>query len=264
MNIQKQPDKIVHILLISLFFLGALPGSLFSQDGKLDILTLKSGSVLRGQITEMTDSNKVSIETLCRNTWVFGVDEIKSMEFNRAGDPADFFSRGAGHPAGLSRKSGFYNISSAGLLMAGGNNDKNVIFSLLMTAGYQFHSRYYAGLGTGLEFFQYAQLPLFLDARYLIRDGRVSPYVMLRGGYSFLLEDIPDDQWFNYRGEGGYLWSTGMGIIMPLGQKNAISCGILYRYQDLTVIHRTEWNEMETRITTVYNRLSFRLGIMFY
>ena len=264
MNILKQPAWITKKTAIILFAGLLFSGTLLSQDDKVDILTLKNGSIIKGRLIEMTDSNKVSIETLCQNTWVFSLDEIERMECNQSLSLATGPNSGSRYSTGLGKRSGFYSVSSPGLLFASGNNDKNTIFSLQMTGGYQLQSRYFAGIGTGLEFFQYSQLPLFLDVSYLLTEGTVSPFIVLRGGYSFALEDPPDNDWITYQGKGGYLWGAGLGIVIPLGQKNALSCSILYRYQDVTVINTTLWNDEVTEITTEYNRLSVRLGIMFY
>ncbi len=264
MKILKQP---VCILKKSVFLLFAgilLGGTLLSQVSKIDIITLKSGSIIKGRLIEMTDSTKVSIETLCQNIWVFSLDEIDKIESElvKTHDPAPV---AAGEtPRSIAREKGYYNISSPGILISSGNNDKNTIFSFQIINGYQYHSRYYAGFGTGLEFFEYTHLPLFLEGQYRLLDRNVSPYITVKGGYSVMLDHPDSDDWVSYQGKGGYLYGAGMGIIMPFGKKNALTISFLYRHQDATIIYTTRWNDQTTKITTEYDRLSFRVGLMFY
>ena len=78
-----------------------------------------------------------------------------------------------------------------------------------------------------------------------------------------MLEDPQDNDWYDYTGIGGFLWSTGLGVQFRLNSHNIISVSMLYRYQNSTISHTDVWYNDETRITKVYNRLAFRIGIAF-
>jgi len=255
---QKQP--LFFNLLMFLPFLAALavPIITTAQVKTTDAITLKNGSIIKGYIREMKDSSKVSIETLCRNLWVFDRNEVASIDHDvpLSGSYPDDRS----YPA---RPSGFFNITEPGLLFGSGNNEKNTIFSILMTNGYGFRNNVTAGLGLGLEFFEQAQLPVFIDLRWALTDRSIAPVLMLKGGYSFMLEDPQDNDWYDFTGIGGFLWSTGLGVQIRLNLHNMLSISMLYRYQNSTISHTDVWYQDEIKVTKVYNRLAFRIGITF-
>lgn len=259
MNRQKQPLFIILLISVIALLISFTPHSAMAQRVRLsDAVTLKNGSIIRGSFVELNDSSKVGIETPCRSLWVFNKDEVESVNFNL---PSSGSYR-MGKPV-TARASGYANITETGLLFGSGNNEKNTVFSVLMTNGYKFRNRFIAGLGLGLEFFEQAQLPLFAEARYVLSNQNIAPVLILKGGYSFMLEDPRDDSWYKYDGKGGYLCEAGLGVHFRLNQHNLLSVGLLYRYQDNTIVHTDTWYQDRVWVTKKYNRLAFRIGIAF-
>jgi hypothetical protein len=258
MNRQKQPDFIRLLLRILPVAVSLIPVTVFSQGRTTDVVTLKNGSILRGTLRTFPDSNKIGIETQCQSCWVFDTSEVASVDYNIS-------FNGVWQTDNLSpaRTSGYVNITEAGLLFGSGDNEKNTIFSVMMTNGYRYRNRLYGGLGLGLEFFEQTQLPLFAEARYAFTNRNVTPVLILKGGYSFMLEDPPDTDWFTYEGKGGYLWAAGMGVHFRLNHHNILSVSMSYRYQDNTVVHTDPWYRDKTWVTKKYNRMSFSIGIIF-
>lgn len=255
---QKQPLFFGFPLSLPFLAVLAVPVITTAQVKTADAITLKNGSIIKGYIREMNDSSRVSIETLCENLWVFNMNEVASIDHDV---PLSFrYPDDRSYPAG---PAGFVNITEPGLLFGSGNNEKNSIFSILMTNGYGFRNNVTAGLGLGLEFFEQTQLPVFIDLRWILTDRSIAPVLMLKGGYSFMLEDPRDNDWYDYTGMGGFLWATGLGVQFRLNPHNILSVGMLYRYQNSTVSHTDVWYGDEIRVTKVYNRLAFRIGIAF-
>ena len=79
-----------------------------------------------------------------------------------------------------------------GVLIGSGNNEKNAIFSTQMVNGYKINSRFYPGIGIGIEFYEQAVVPLFADMSYHFGRNVISPFIRGSIGYSIPVEDPPE------------------------------------------------------------------------
>ncbi len=248
-GMKKQP-KIIHAFII-LLFLFKIQSLLYSQPSKIDAVYLENGSIIRGKILEDSDTSIIRIETLCHNVWVFNKHEISKIERQKPGYSIN------GKPKG------YYNLTDIGLIIGSGNNDKNIIFGIHMINGYKWENHICTGAGLGIEFFEYMIIPTFADLRYQWLNRTISPYVLFNAGYAFPLQD-PESYWGTINdAKGGMLWSTGIGTNFRINEHNAVSLGLIYRYQKLRTIYTTEWNDEETEILKKYERLSIRIGLVF-
>jgi hypothetical protein len=57
--------------------------------------------------------------------------------------------------------------------------------SFTVTNGYMFNKHLAAGAGVGFEIFDRNLFPLFAELRYTLWDHKISPFVVIKGGYSF-------------------------------------------------------------------------------
>lgn len=150
--------------------------------------------------------------------------------------------------------------------------------SFTITNGYKFNEHWAAGAGVGFEIFDYNLFPLFAELRYTVWDNKISPFVVLKGGYSFTSFNSKhyDDLYLNWspyylnnvelRHYGGLMFHPEIGVKVPLNENNDLMFSAAYCYQKTKSVARKdadngqfdEWDHNED-----INRLSFGVAIMF-
>jgi hypothetical protein len=251
----KQP---VRILFIVLLLLTVSIFSTYAQRYIADVITLQNGDVYRGIIVEQRDTGIIRLNTLCHNTLNFNLNDISSVSTEKL----NLRRSGLELPFQYEPK-GYVNITDFGLLIATGNNNQNGIFTVSSMNGYSFASRFIAGAGVGIELFESLMLPLYADTRVILMKSRITPYVGLKTGYSFALED-PEPNWNeSYDSHGGFTWGTGAGVFIWVNDRSSFEINISYRYQAIKTDRTYEWSGETTTLTTRYNRLELRFGILF-
>jgi len=244
-------------LLFSLFLLVFLiPAGLSAQKHVVDAIYLNNGEVFRGRIVESLDPDMLSIETLCLNTRLFSRNEISRIDKEKINIQS--FRYGS-----ESSIRGYFNRTDMGFLIGSGNNQNNVVFSLQMVNGYKLGKKYYPGIGTGLEFYEYAVVPLFADFSYALSDNRVSPFLRASLGYSFPVEE-PREQWGSRTdNNGGILYIVGLGTSIRTGASSALSISLVYRFQSLKSVYTEDWNNDVLNLEKQINRIGLRIGFIF-
>jgi hypothetical protein len=183
------------------------------------------------------------------------------------------------------KEKGFYNIMHFSLLW--GTNqftDGSTYFrtaispSFTITNGYIFNKHWAAGAGVGFEIFDYNLFPLFAELRYTLWDHKISPFVVLNGGYSFANlkakhydelnlnwppYNINDSRLRNY---GGLMVHPEAGVKVPLNENSDLLFTVAYQYQKIKSVAKKEYtngqfDEWEHKEDN--NRLSFGIAMMF-
>lgn len=212
-----------------------------------DAVYLKNGSIIRGRIMPDTTDRMIRLRTMDESVWVFRYDEIDSLK--RESFRESFRTRG------------YQSITGFGVLAGSGNNTNNTIFSVNTIHGLRFMTRWFAGGGTGIEFFGYPVVPLYADLQYRLLSGRVSNVIHLKAGYALALEKPVEPWGYHYTAKGGPLLGAGMGLEIFVNQRNALVIELGYRFQDLYVYYTTDWQTEKVKETTTFNRLSISLAI---
>jgi len=129
----------------------------------------------------------------------------------------------------------------AGIVQAGlleGSADKSYgQFQLLN--GIQ-HNAWFYGLGLGIDYYgPKRSVPLFLDARWDLIEGKRTPFVYADAGYNFSwLRDNDKTVFFgnDYKQSGGAYYDAGLGYKVILKNKMAIgfSAGYSFKQQKET------------------------------
>lgn len=235
-----------------------------AQKGKTDVIYLKNGSIINGQIISLLPTGQVKIKTRDHSLWVFesaGIDSIsKGTRHLSTGQPVSQL-----HP-------GYFNLTEAGFLTGNSGNNITSPFSIINISGWHFSNRLAAGIGTGVEFLNETYLPVVSDIRYTIKREGVDPFFGIQGGYSFAL-DKPDkiysDPMFTsaagyylnsnleMKARGGFLLNPFIGIITPLGGNLALTISAGYRMMR----HRYTRAD-DFKIDIDYNRLSLKFGLI--
>ena len=132
-----------------------------------------------------------------------------------------------------------------------------------MVNGYKINNRMYPGIGTGLEFFDQAFMPMYADFSYYILNRSLSPYIRGSFGYTIPLED-PREEWGTHLdNQGGYMYALGVGTSIRISQNNALSISVIYRFQNLRSIQTQDWTTEKITLDTQYNRIAIRVGFLF-
>lgn len=196
------------------------------------------------------------------------------------------------------KEKGYYSIMQVSLLL--GNNQSSVYGpnysydygysypytcnklmlapSFTITNGYMFNKHWAAGAGVGFEIFDHNLFPLFAELRYILWDSKISPFVTIKGGYSFgnFKAKHYDDLYLNWspyyvndaslRHYGGIMLNPEIGVKVPLNENCDLLFTVAYRHQKTKSIAKKdyesnqfdEWEHKED-----LNRISFGIAIMF-
>ena len=150
--------------------------------------------------------------------------------------------------------------------------------SFTISNGYMFNEHWAAGAGVGFEIFDYNLFPLFAELRYTLWDNKISPFVVVKGGYSLgnLKAKHYDELYQNWapyylndvelRHYGGIMFHPEVGVKVPLNENSDLLFTAAYRHQKTKSAARKEyengqfdeWDHKED-----INRLSFGVAIMF-
>jgi len=230
----------------------------FARKGKRDVIYLKNGSVINGQIISSLPSGQVKIKTKDNSFWVFEASQIDSI--SKVNSTFNQF------------RTGYFNLTEAGILSGNSNNKYATPFSLMNISGWQFKNHFSVGAGAGVEFFSETYLPVVADFRYYLNNQGIRPFFGLQGGYSFAL-DKPDKQYVyqNYnlwqgstastldiRAKGGFLLNPFVGFCTPLSENLSITFSAGYR------IMRQRYSREDNYLVDIdYNRLSLKIGLIF-
>jgi hypothetical protein len=157
-------------------------------------------------------------------------------------------------------------------------SDLTVAPSFTITNGYMFNEHWAAGAGVGFEIFSYNLFPLFAELRYSLWDNKISPFVVLKTGYSFAgfkarhFDELYLD-WPPYytndaslRHYGGFMLQPEAGVKVPLNENSDLLFTAAYQYQKTKSVARKEYDQGqfdEWEHKDVMSRLSLGIAIMF-
>lgn len=234
------------LCLVALFLIPGL--TLFAQ--KRDEITLKNGSIIRGEIIEIVPGGNITINDAAGNTWVYKMTEVERIS------QIEKQKRiiGEGFPQAWA------NITSIGFLAGSYNSMQVAPFSMNTSFGYKNSLGIYTGLGTGIEFLNISHIPVFLDFQYFLRNKEVSPVLILRGGYAIPSKGEGDNYGDINTYRGGITGSLGIGLKIRSKEKFAWDIGLMYRYMQISYSEYYSWNDQNYTYTDIYNRLELRLG----
>ena len=239
---------------LPLIFLLITAASALVRAQEADHVYLKSGSVIRGKILEVEPTDHVKIEDMCGNIWYYKIAEVEKI----TSEPFEPDKRRDQKSIGFD--AGFVNMTSMGFLVGSSFNSQVAPFSLLMVNGYRWPVGFFAGIGTGIEFFSTSYMPFFLDLRYDLIGTDVVPYVVTKGGWGVPLSSDRSDYNVSYAYSGGPLFGAGVGLKIRTRKHFAWDIELLYRYQETSYTEIYEYNNQEYDYTDIFNRIEIRLG----
>ena len=250
--------KKIFILLLSGLFL--LPT--FAQKGKKDIVYLKSGSIVKGQvITNDLDIVKINSSG---NQWVFKTADVDSVsKYSKVVRTASSAQK-------------YFFDTSMGVLIGNSGNNQKAPFSFMTSFNYKVIDKLYVGAGVGAEFLSETYMPGFAQFRYKFRETRFTPIVNLQVGYQVPLEkngrtnfnnyyvDYSSSYWPGYQTnqkletKGGYLINPSLGFQQFTSDNFGWFFTVGYRYHQLNYSGDNGY-----KLETNFSRLSLKIGFIF-
>lgn len=250
--------KKILILLIAVLFLAPA----FAQKGKKDIVFLKSGGIIKGQIVTH-DLDVVKINS-SGNQWVFKTAEVDSI------------SKYSQQKQSNNYNLNFFFDTSMGVLVGNSGNSQKAPFSFMASGNFKVFDKLYAGAGLGAEFLDETYMPAFVQVQYRIRTSGFSPFVNLQAGYQVPLEkesrtnfnnyyvDYSSSYWPGYQinqkleTEGGLLINPSIGFQQFTSDNFGWFFSFGYRYHQLNYS-----GENSYKLETNFSRLSLKIGFIF-
>ncbi len=214
-----------------------------------DAVYLNNGSILRGQITGQNDS-VVKIQTCCGSVFAIRKNEVLRMAVENC----------ITAKATISRK-GYMNLTSMGVLIGSTENDRSAPFSVLMEHNYRFNRSIALGGLIGFEQLNESVMPLGGNLKIFLPAGSSDLYLGSSAGYSVSLGK-PEDISIK-KANGGFMFSTEIGIIIPVSSGSAITIALGYRYNELHY-EMNNWYYNDFKQNNTYNRLMLRFGISIF
>lgn len=182
------------ILFLSLFIIGSM---LQAQEQHATI-TFKDGSRMIGELHKL-DSDSVWINS--------GIHGLRSYHTNHVASLV--FSKVDGFDKPEFRRQNYQIAMEASLMI---NRDR-LSPSIQIIALKQVHKLIYAGIGTGVNVFDYDReeisYPIFLSGKLYLRDKVLSPFLQMNLGYAFAQAN---EDFGITNAEGGLMYNPRVGV----------------------------------------------------
>ncbi|MCH8332139.1 MAG: hypothetical protein IH946_12340 [Bacteroidetes bacterium] len=233
------------ILLITLFTVNAQKG-----DWE-DVVYLKDGGIIRGKIIEHVIGEKITIQTIGRNVFVFTYEQIEKITSEQM--PGKFMDI---------KQSGYSYSLEVGLRMSRQYQLKT--FPILSTShGFLVKPNIYLGVNISINGDENRVwlFPVELTARYyLIGNSQIKPFGFVSAGYNSDLF-MTDDQWTQYY--SGYTGSVGLGIRQRLSNHASFLFSVAFNQNSFTSRTYDWWTGGLSRITLTQRRIDAKIGFLF-
>jgi hypothetical protein len=231
---------------------------------KEDVLYLKNGSIIRGEIIEQNFGNNLKIELLGGSVFVFAENEIDSIRKETV-----TITDSKRNTEVFKKTKGYRNFTETGLIVGSEFNGYGTDWGVYLHSvnGYQWNRFLYTGAGVGLErylTYQESFLPLYGRIAVDLLDKKATPYIFTDIGYAHFWSSNFDDGWGwqeNHKERGGMYFSTGIGARIFTSRKISIVTGISYKRST----HHTEFDRWDgfVKQKITYNRMGINVGLSF-
>lgn len=154
------------------------------------VVCLKDGTQVRGTIVQIVSDDFVEIKSGDGEIYKYKMSEVAKIGKNT---PASYLEKPSTSELFSSEKKyrdgkgyrGFFDFSYS----SGIHNSEVVRLEAATSQGYQFNSYLYLGAGIGASCFlndaTTTFFPVFANPRVDFNTGKISPFIDLRGGYTF-------------------------------------------------------------------------------
>ncbi len=257
-----------------LFQFGAYP-LLKSQGNQTswDVVTLKNGSILKGNVLEMIPDSIIKLKLEGGSIFVLGFDEVEKItkEEGLANESLTGKSKTA-----LKRDLNpfFYPDNTyrgtfeTAFLPGNNGNGVQISLSVQSTHNWVFSSLLSAGLGVAAERYnsEFSVLSVFANVRGdLFNDYQVRPYYFLKAGYGFYLPGKTKQFLIDY--SGGPSFGGHVGLHFHSRNRSSYYLGMGWQYQSIyRYFELWDWNGPKDEFwaeTKFFRRIVLASGISF-
>ena len=197
-----------------------------AQQKPMTTVFFKNGSVIKGAVIEYQLDGSIKIETADKSVWVFKSADVDKMEISK---PVKIKSE-----VDYSFKNGVFTQLQVEIMPSKKQSTEGTIPDLLGVVGYQINKHFSVGVGTGVEAFHISMLPLFGDVRYYFLNDRFTPFINLKAGYAFPLENSKDvNRNVALKSQGGMMGGVEFGYLKSLSNSTKFTFSLGYRYQHM-------------------------------
>jgi len=253
-----------------------LMSGVFAQSNTEDVLYLKNGGVIHGKIVEQQATGKIKIELLGGSVFVFAAADVDSVKKeNRLKDQVKEIKQNY-----FRRDHGFRNMTELAIIYGvnfknNPNNDPyngytengdDIGLSLQTINGYQFWPYLFVGGGIGIDrFITYQQTftPLFLRVSSEFIKRKVTPYVYLDAGYSFMWKQPTSDGGNYTTNTGGTYVAAGGGLRVYTRSRASVILSAGYKMNKSSSTYNDGYAADYSSISRVYQRFVMNIGVSF-
>ena len=203
-----------------------------------DVVYLKNGSIIRGTIIEQVPNESLKILTGDGSIFVYEMSQIQKMTKENSLDNGNGFTHKSGFSSYKMKSNLFREPGYRGVVDIGGaigvEDYGDGVFSVSTSHGYQFNPYLFMGAGLGLDYhFGHggsAFIPIFIDIRGYFLNGRVTPFIGTKVGYS------PFDGY-------GFYFNPSLGVSFAIFGSFGMNVALGYNLQRASILS----------LNTVYN-----------
>ena len=96
------------------------------------------------------------------------------------------------------------------------------------------YKTWFAGIGTGLDYYRFRTIPLFLDFRKYLFDKPGSPFIYADAGMHFAWVRDRDKNWYGESGfSNGLYYDIGLGYKKSVGKAGALLLSVGYSVKEM-------------------------------
>jgi hypothetical protein len=216
-----------------------------------DVVYLKNGGILKGNIIELIPNKSVKIEITGGSVFIFKIDEILKITKEPLNDQSENQK---------SRKTHYGTIVEIGYQLGVSKfGQERLKVNLIRSLDY--NETISTGLGAGLRYYSISEkflIPVFVDLRANFNsNNEISPYIATHLGYTFSTEDLI-----------GWYFEPNVGIRADLSDKLAMNLGFGYELQRMEVGSSTVFDPIfnyNRNVITIENvgAISLNVAILF-
>lgn len=241
-----------------------ISGILFAQSNALQDIYLKSGSIIRGKVVELS-SEKVKIEIGDNVISEFNMSDVGKVVPAETVQPATEKKERTPYI----RRKGFFNDTEFGFMIGSGNADDkfNTAISFQTSSGYKVNPYFKVGGGAGVDHYtDYGSTFVTVSGRVAgdMLNHWITPVYFLDEGYGFVFENGKTDSGAEItRSKGGWMMHAGIGLKFYTPSKASFSILAGYKVQKSQRDYQYDYYEYTYHEDRTYSRLTFGMGVGF-
>lgn len=250
----------------SRFMLGISTAS--SGLATIDIVHLKDGSILRGQLLEYQPGGRLRLKLSTTEVTLDDSEVLKIVQEPVSRQQLRYLRRQYNQVYRFPEK-GIYIHTGFGYLPEAGENNAETGLNFQAAVGYQIQRWLGLGVGVGIDDYNVYEfggsfVPLFVEARGYFTSTLRSPYWILAVGHGIALGSNDDDIWgWEQSREGGRMIYPAIGCRFSGKKSGNLMIDIGYKFQRARYEQMSTFSNEVITQSLIYRRFTLRIGMIF-